>query len=57
VSRRDLYAAFADGWNIESLELTLAELNPAFAAEHPDQFPKDGKMWFAIIRRKESIRQ
>ena len=51
VSKQDLHDAFADGWNFESLELAQGEMNPAFVAEHPDALPKDGKMWFAVIRR------
>ena len=52
VSRQDLYDAFADGWEIESLELVGGEVNPAFEAEFPQKFA-DKKMWFAIIRRKD----
>ncbi|MFH1035910.1 MAG: class I SAM-dependent methyltransferase [Pseudomonadota bacterium] len=55
VSRRELYEAFADGWEIESLELVGGEVNPAFEAEFPDAFA-DRKMWFAIIRREDSSR-
>ena len=51
VSRRAMHDAFADGWEIESLEYAEGEVNPAFAAEFPDAFA-DVKMWFAIIRRK-----
>lgn len=52
VSKEDLYADFAQGWQIESLETVRGEINPAFIAEHPDAFPDDGpKMWFAIIRK------
>jgi SAM-dependent methyltransferase len=52
VSRQELYDAFADGWDIESLELAGGEINPAFEAEFPGKF-SNMKMWFAIIRRKE----
>ena len=52
VSRQEMYDAFADGWDIESLEYAQGELNPAFAEEFPEKFAKT-KMWFAIIRRKE----
>jgi SAM-dependent methyltransferase len=52
ISRQELYDSFADGWDIESLELVGGELNPAFAAEFPNAFA-DGKMWFAVIRRRE----
>jgi SAM-dependent methyltransferase len=52
VTRRELYDAFADNWDIESLELVGGELNPAFAAEFPEAFA-DRKMWFSVIRREE----
>ena len=54
ISRQDLEAAFSDGWEIESVQKVEGEINPAFAAEHPEEYP-DGKpkMIFAIIRRKE----
>jgi SAM-dependent methyltransferase len=52
VSRQELYDAFADAWDVESLELVGGEVNPAFAAEFPEKFA-NMKMWFAIIRRKE----
>jgi SAM-dependent methyltransferase len=50
VSKADLEAAFANGWEIESLETTTGELPPAFASEPW----ADVKMWFAIIRREGS---
>lgn len=52
VSRQDLYGAFSDGWEIESLELVGGEVSPAFEAEFPGKFA-NMKMWFAIIRREE----
>ncbi|ACL16784.1 class I SAM-dependent methyltransferase [Methanosphaerula palustris] len=54
ISRQDLENAFSDGWEIESVQTVAGEINPAFAAEHPEEYP-DGKpkMIFAIIRRKE----
>jgi SAM-dependent methyltransferase len=53
VSRQALHEAFADGWEVESLDYAQGELNPAFvAAEFPEKFSPDVKMWFAIIRRK-----
>lgn len=53
VSRHALHEAFADGWEIESLEHAEGELNPAFvAADFPEAFSPDTKMLFAIIRRK-----
>ena len=54
VSRQELYDAFADGWEVESVRSVRGEINPVYAAEFPDEFPKGGpKMQFAIIRRKE----
>ena len=50
VSRQELVDAFADGWEIESLDYAEGEGNPAFVAEFPEMFA-DTKMWFAIIRR------
>jgi len=48
VSRQEMYDAFADGWEIESLRLVSGEARP----EDVDKFPKGDWMWFAIIRRK-----
>jgi SAM-dependent methyltransferase len=54
VSKRELYDTFADGWEIESLELVRGEGNPELIAKFPELDPANGdpKMWFAIIRRK-----
>lgn len=52
VSKQALYDAFADGWEIESLELTGGEVNPAYEAEFPGKLT-NMKMWFTVIRRKE----
>lgn len=58
VSRQQLYEVFADGWDVESVELVRGEVSPAFTAEFPDAFPEGGpKGWFAIIRRKRVNRQ
>jgi cyclopropane fatty-acyl-phospholipid synthase-like methyltransferase len=52
VSRQELYDAFADGWEVETVQLCRAELNPAFTEV---QFSEGGpKMWFAVIRRTGS---
>jgi SAM-dependent methyltransferase len=54
VSLQDLYDSFADGWEIESEQCVHGEQNPAFTAEFPDMFPKEGPICrFAIIRRKD----
>jgi cyclopropane fatty-acyl-phospholipid synthase-like methyltransferase len=49
VSREELCDAFADGWEIESIQRCQAELNPGFTTV---KFSEGGpKMWFAVIRR------
>jgi SAM-dependent methyltransferase len=49
VSRQELYDAFADGWEVESIQPARCEVNPAFTEiEFSDGVPK---LWFAIIRR------
>jgi cyclopropane fatty-acyl-phospholipid synthase-like methyltransferase len=54
VSRKQLYEVFADGWDVESVELVRGEVSPEFTAEFPNAFPEGGpEGWFAIIRRKE----
>jgi len=50
VSRQELYDAFADGWQIESVEAARCEINPEFTE---CAFSEGGpKVWFAIIRRQ-----
>jgi hypothetical protein len=50
VSRRELYAAFADGWEVESVQACQFEINPEFTEV---QFSEGGpKAWFAVVRRK-----
>jgi cyclopropane fatty-acyl-phospholipid synthase-like methyltransferase len=49
VSRRELHDAFADGWEVESIEAAQIEANPEFTEI---TFSEGGpKAWFAIIRR------
>ena len=49
VSRPELYDAFADGWEIESLEPCQIEITPEFTEV---KFSQGGpKAWFAVIRR------
>jgi SAM-dependent methyltransferase len=51
VSRQELYDAFADGWEVESIQPVRCEIHPEFTEV---QFSEGGpKMWFAIIRRRE----
>jgi cyclopropane fatty-acyl-phospholipid synthase-like methyltransferase len=50
VSRRELYDAFADGWEVESVQPVQVEVNPEFTEV---KFSEGGpKAWFAVIRRK-----
>jgi cyclopropane fatty-acyl-phospholipid synthase-like methyltransferase len=50
VSRRELYDAFADGWEVESVQPCQIETNPEFTEV---QFSEGGpKAWFAVVRRK-----
>ncbi len=51
VSRQELYDAFADGWEVESIQPSRFEVNPeamgmSFSTGGP-------RMWFAVIRRRE----
>jgi cyclopropane fatty-acyl-phospholipid synthase-like methyltransferase len=49
VSRQELYDAFADGWEVESVHPTSFELNPEFTEV---KFSEGGpKAWFAVVRR------
>jgi SAM-dependent methyltransferase len=50
VSRREIYDAFADGWEVESIQPSRFEVNPegtgmSFSAGGP-------KTWFAVVRRR-----
>jgi SAM-dependent methyltransferase len=50
VSREELHHAFADGWEVESIQPCQLELNPEFKEF---TFSEGGpKAWFAIIRRE-----
>jgi cyclopropane fatty-acyl-phospholipid synthase-like methyltransferase len=49
VSRRELYEAFAEGWEVESIQPVQCEIRPDFAEV---TFSEGGpKMWLAVIRR------
>ena len=51
VSRQELYDAFADGWEVESVRPCQIEVNPEFTEI---QFSEGGpKAWFAVVRRNE----
>jgi cyclopropane fatty-acyl-phospholipid synthase-like methyltransferase len=50
VSRQELYDAFADGWEVESVQPVQIEINPEFTEV---KFSEGGpKAWFAVVRRK-----
>jgi cyclopropane fatty-acyl-phospholipid synthase-like methyltransferase len=50
VSRQELYDAFADGWEVESVQSVRAEANPKFTSIG---FSEGGpRAWFAVVRRK-----
>ncbi|HEV3257033.1 MAG TPA: class I SAM-dependent methyltransferase [Gemmataceae bacterium] len=50
LSRQELYDAFADGWEVESVEPARVEVNPEFTEV---SFSEGGpKAWFAVVRRK-----
>jgi SAM-dependent methyltransferase len=50
VSRQELYDAFEDGWEVESIDLGQCEVHPDFTEV---KFSEGGpKTWFAVIRRK-----
>jgi cyclopropane fatty-acyl-phospholipid synthase-like methyltransferase len=50
VSRQELYDAFADGWEVESVQPARIEVNPEFTEV---KFSEGGpKAWFAVVRRK-----
>jgi cyclopropane fatty-acyl-phospholipid synthase-like methyltransferase len=50
ISQKELRDAFANGWDIESIEPVRVEVNPAFKdANFSDGGPK---AWFAVIRRQ-----
>jgi ubiquinone/menaquinone biosynthesis C-methylase UbiE len=50
VSRQELYDAFADGWDVESVQPVQIEVNPAFTEF---KFSAGGpKAWFAVVRRQ-----
>jgi cyclopropane fatty-acyl-phospholipid synthase-like methyltransferase len=50
VSRQELYDAFADGWQLESVQLVQGEVRPDFTEL---KFSEGGpKMWLAVVRRQ-----
>jgi cyclopropane fatty-acyl-phospholipid synthase-like methyltransferase len=51
VSKEELHAAFAEGWSIESIEPTRAEVRPDLKDL---TFSEGGpKTWFVVVRRKK----
>jgi hypothetical protein len=54
VSRQELYDAFADGWEVESVQPARCEVHAEFTEM---KFSEGGpKMWLAVVRRKEEDR-
>jgi hypothetical protein len=54
VSRQELHDAFADGWQVESIEPVQIEIHPEFTEV---KFSEGGpKAWFAVVRRKGEAR-
>ena len=50
VSRRELSDAFADGWEVESVQPARCEVHPEFTEA---KFSEGGpKVWFAVARRR-----
>ena len=50
VSRQELSDAFADGWEVESVQPVQGEVNPEFTAI---KFSEGGpRAWFAVVRRQ-----
>jgi SAM-dependent methyltransferase len=49
VSRQELYDAFANGWEVESIHPVQIAVTPEFSAGFSAGGPK---AWFAIVRRK-----
>jgi SAM-dependent methyltransferase len=49
VSRQELYDAFAEGWEVESVRLVQGDVNPEFT----EMTLSEGgpKAWFAVVRR------
>jgi SAM-dependent methyltransferase len=54
VSRQELYDAFADGWEVESIQPARCGVNPDFT----DMKFSDGapRVWFAVVRRQRENR-
>jgi cyclopropane fatty-acyl-phospholipid synthase-like methyltransferase len=53
VSRQELHDAFADDWEVESIQMVQIEVNPDFTdAKFSDGGPR---AWFAIMRRQGRI--
>lgn len=52
VSRQELYDAFADGWEVESVQPVRYELNPEYMFTDVTFSEGGAKGWFAVVRRK-----
>jgi len=53
VSKHELYDAFADGWEVESVQPVRYELNPEFKFPNVTFSEGEAQAWFAVVRRKE----
>ena len=50
VSQQELFDAFTDGWEVESIDPVRCEVHPEFTEV---KFSEGGpKLWFAVVRRK-----
>jgi cyclopropane fatty-acyl-phospholipid synthase-like methyltransferase len=52
VSRQELYDAFAEGWEVESVQPVRYEFNPDYKFTDVTFSEGGAKGWFAVIRRK-----
>ncbi len=48
VSKKELQSVFAEGWSIESIEPTSAEVRSDVKAQFSEGGPK---LWFVVVRR------
>jgi SAM-dependent methyltransferase len=55
VSRQELHDAFAEGWEVESIEPVRYELNAEYTFKDVASPGGGAKGWFAVIRRKGII--
>jgi SAM-dependent methyltransferase len=51
VSRQELYEAFTDGWELESVQAARFELDPGYTFKNGRSVEDGARAWFAILRR------